>query len=70
MEQQQSFSHGLLYSITPDLFSELRVGGSNGQDEFDWDESASQGENLSFSETTLSFLKITAAKWGLLRRNS
>lgn len=64
MNQQQSFSHGLLYSIAPENFSELHIGDEVGHAEFDWSE---QKSNTGFSATLKAFLAVTAAKWGLLK---
>lgn len=67
MEQQQSFSHGLLYSVAPQNFSELHLHGEAKLDEFDWEEYESQFEGESFTRAALTFLKITAVKWGLVK---
>lgn len=67
MEQQQSFSPGLLYSVAPENFSQLHLQDEARADEFEWDEYDSQFASGSFSRAILSFLKITAAKWGVTR---
>lgn len=64
MNQQQSFSHGLLYSIAPETFSELHIGNEVKHDEFDWSE---QEREAGFSAVLRAFLATTAAKWGLLK---
>ena len=66
MEQQQ-FSSGLLYSISPETFSELHLDGEAGRDEFDWEAYEAQCSGESFTQIALSFLKVTAAKWGLAK---
>jgi len=65
MEQQQSFSHGLLYSVAPENFANLHLHDEADADGFDWAEQESQYAGDSFTRIVLSFLRITAAKWGL-----
>jgi len=65
MEQQQSFSPGLLYSVSPENFSKLHLHEDEGFDGFNWDEYEAQYTGASFSQAVLSFLKVTAVKWGL-----
>jgi len=65
MEQQQSFSHGLLYSVSPDSFSNLHLHDEKDTDGFDWQEYESQNSGDSFAKIVYSLLKITATKWGL-----
>lgn len=67
MEQQQTFSPGLLYSVAPESFSELHLQDEARLDEFDWEEYESQLAGDSFARGVLTFLKISAAKWGLVR---
>ncbi|HEX5338637.1 MAG TPA: hypothetical protein VFW53_09385 [Gallionella sp.] len=65
MEQQQQFSPGLLYSVAPENFSELHLQDEARVDGFEWDEDESPFANSPFAQAVLSFLKTTAAKWGL-----
>lgn len=65
MEQQQSFSPGLLYSIAPENFAQLHLDDEAGHDDFDWEEHEAQYAGDSFAHIVFSFLKITAVKWGL-----
>lgn len=65
MEQQQSFSHGLLYSVSPNTFSDLRQHDQTKVDSFDWQAYEDEYAGDSAAQIILSFLKITAAKWGL-----
>lgn len=67
MDTQQSYSHGLLYSIAPDNFSSLRLTTEDGKDEFDWKayEADYLGESLFAS--ALDFIKTTAIMWGLIK---
>jgi len=67
MEQQQSFSHGLLYSVAPESLSELHIDADARHDEFDWDEHEAQYGHDSFTQIVVSFLKVTAVKWGLAK---
>jgi hypothetical protein len=63
MEQQQSFSHGLLYSISPENIS--HVNEDSKVDSFDWQAYEDQYEGDSAAKIFFSILKITAAKWGI-----
>jgi hypothetical protein len=65
MEQQQEFSHGLLYSVAPENFSNLHLHDGADADGFDWEEHEAQYAGDSFTQIILSFLKITATKWGV-----
>jgi hypothetical protein len=65
MEHQQPFSHGLLYSVSPENFYNLHLHDRADKDGFDWGAYASEYEGDSFAQIVLSMLKITAAKWGL-----
>lgn len=67
MEQQQSFSHGLLYSVAPENFAELHLDSEARHDEFDWDEHEAQYAGDSFTQIVYDFMKITAVKWGLAK---
>ncbi|TAJ82213.1 MAG: hypothetical protein EPO42_01580 [Gallionellaceae bacterium] len=64
MEQQQSFSPGLLYSVAPEHFAELHLH-DEGMNEFEWEEHEALFASESFTQSVFSFLKITAAKWGI-----
>jgi hypothetical protein len=66
MERQQSFSHGLLYSIAPESFSELHLQDDR-TDELDWEGNESRFADDSFVRSVRDFLKITAAKWRIAR---
>lgn len=68
MEQQQTFSPGLLYSVAPESFSELHLQDEARKDEFDWEEYESQLAGDSLAQDVMNFLKISAAKWGLIGR--
>ena len=65
MEQPQSFSHGLLYSVAPENFSKLHLHDEADVDTFDWEEHEAQLAGGSLTQIVLSFLKVTAGKWGL-----
>ncbi len=62
MEQQQQFSPGLLYSVAPENFSELHLHDEARVDGFEWED-----EESPFVQAILSFLKTTAAKWGVAK---
>ena len=65
MEQQQAFSHGLLYSVSPESFSALHLHDEADADGFDWDAYEAEYSGNSFAQAIMVFMKITAAKWGL-----
>ena len=66
MEQQQSYSHGLLYSVSPESFSNLHLHDKDDLDGFNWEEYEAQYAGGSFTTVVLSLLKVTAEKWGLV----
>jgi hypothetical protein len=67
MENQQSYSHGLLYSVAPENFSALQLRDKDGKDEFDWEAYESQYEGDTFMQAILNFLKATAVSWGIIK---
>jgi hypothetical protein len=67
MEQQQSYSHGLLYSVAPENFSALRLHDEDGKDEFDWEAYENENKGDSFARIVLNFLKATAVSWGIIK---
>jgi len=67
MGQRQQFSHGLLYSVLPDDLSSLHLQDESGRDGFEWAANESQYSGHPISEVVLSFLKKTAADWGLVK---
>jgi hypothetical protein len=67
MEHQQSFSPGLLYSVAPEDFPQLHLNDESNLDEIDWDENRTQAGDETYTDVILTFLKVTATKWGLIR---
>jgi hypothetical protein len=67
MKNQQSYSHGLLYSVAPKSFSALQLHGEDGKDEFDWEAYESQYEGDTFIRIVLNFLKTAAVSWGIIK---
>jgi hypothetical protein len=65
MKQSQSFSPGLLYSISPGSFSSLHLQDEEKTDGFDWEAYESQHHGDSISEVILTLLKKTATHWGI-----
>jgi hypothetical protein len=65
VEHLQSFAPGLLYTVAPENFSDLHLSEEAKHDEFDWEEYESELAGESFAQIVFSFLKVTAAKWGL-----
>ena len=68
MEHQQSFSPGLLYSVAPEDFPQLHLNDESSPDELDWDENRTQADEPTYTEAVFTFLKVTAAKWHLIRK--
>lgn len=62
MEKQQSFSHGLLYSVAPENFSALHLHEKDRLDEFDWQAYESQLVGDSFAQSILGLLKRAVSK--------
>ena len=67
MKDQQFFSPGLLYSISPNDFSSLHLNEENTTNEFDWREYESQDGAYSLLAAAFSLLKTTAANWGVIK---
>jgi len=68
MKNQQTYSHGLLYSVTPDNLSSLHlIDEDKKKDTFDWEAYAADYNGESFVTFLLNFLKITAISWGLIK---
>lgn len=58
MERQPPFSHGLLYSITPETFSELHLHDEDEADGFDWEENTPPFAAGALAQAVLKLLKI------------
>jgi hypothetical protein len=67
MEHPQVFSHGLLYSISPQDIPSLHLQEGDRNDQFDWDSKERQHPGNTISQTLIALLKETAAHWGLVR---
>ncbi len=67
MELQQSFSHGLLYSVSPENFSELHLHDESDVGDLYWDEHEPQSAHSSFAQVVISLLESFAAKFGIVR---
>lgn len=67
MEQQKPFSHGLLYSVPPENFSSLHLQDEKKLEGFEWGEFKSNLSGVSMTRSILSFLKKTAADWGITK---
>jgi len=55
MDNQQTFSHGLLYSIEPEDLAQLHLNDESGQGDFEWDEYGMQA--------ALDFMKLATNKF-------
>lgn len=60
--EHQSFSHGLLYSVAPENFSNLHLRDDADVEELDWQEEDSRNEGGSLLQTLLAFFKTGTAK--------
>jgi len=67
MNQQQPYSHGLLYLIPPKDLSSLHLQDDVRKYGVDWEEFKSQFSGNLISRVILSFLKKTAANWGITK---
>jgi hypothetical protein len=62
MKNQQSFSHGLLYSVAPENISALHLLDDERRDDFDWQADESQLGGKSFVQVIRNYLKATGVK--------
>jgi hypothetical protein len=69
MNNQQTYSHGLLYSIAPDQISALHLNSDEKNEEFDWGAHEAQLNCFSLVGAALSFMKTTAVMWGLIKQH-
>ena len=67
MKNQQSFSHGLLYSVAPSNISSLHLNDEVGKDTFDWEAYEAEYKGNSLARAVLNFLKTTAVSWGIIK---
>jgi hypothetical protein len=67
MKNQQSYSHGLLYSVAPGSFSSLHLNDEVGKDAFDWEAYEAEYKGGSLAQIVLDFLKATAVSWGIIK---
>lgn len=61
MEQQKTFSHGLLYSVPPQNFSSLHLEEERGRDEFEWEGLKANFSGKSIARKILPFLRKAAS---------
>jgi hypothetical protein len=64
MEHPQVFSHGLLYSISPQDISSLHLQEGGRNDQFDWNSNGRRHPGNTISLALIALLKKTAAHWG------
>ena len=67
MNNQQAYSHGLLYSVAPDNLSSLHLNDEIGKDSFDWEAYETEYKGDSLVQIVFSFLKTTAVSWGIIK---
>ncbi len=67
MKNQQSYSHGLLYSIAPDNFSSLHLNDDVRKKDFQWEYFDAEADGDSFTRIVYNFLRTTAVNWGILK---
>jgi hypothetical protein len=68
MEHQQSFSHGLLYSVAPENISRLHLNDESRLDELDWNERRTPLSIGWFASTFLVLVNIISVKLGLAKK--
>jgi hypothetical protein len=66
MNKQQSYSHGLLFSMAPSIFPFLHLQEHEGKDSVDWEAYKIQNGDETFLLVVLNYLKTTAESWGIL----
>lgn len=69
MNNQQSYSHGLLYSVSSKSLETLHLNDEETRDKFDWEAYESEFDGDSFVQVVYSFLKTTAVGWGFIKLN-
>jgi hypothetical protein len=69
MNNQQIYSHGLLYSVPPEQFSALHLNAEERTDDFDWGAYEAQLNGASLVGVVLSFMKTTAIMWGIIKQH-
>jgi hypothetical protein len=67
MNNQHSYSHGLLYSVAPDNLTALHLNDEEGKDAFNWKAYETEQNGETIIQSGLSFLKTTAVMWGLIK---
>jgi hypothetical protein len=67
MKNQQTYSHGLLYSIAPDNLSSLHLNDEKGKDAFDWEAYEAEYKCDSLARIVINFLRTTAISWGIIK---
>ena len=67
MNKQQSYSHGLLYSVAPDNLTALHLNDEESKDTFNWEAYEAEQNGASIVNAAFNMLKTTAIKWGLIK---
>jgi hypothetical protein len=67
MKRPQSFSSGLLYSVSPNSFPSLHLQDEENKNELDWEAFESRYPRDSISQVIITLLKKTAAHWGIAK---
>jgi hypothetical protein len=67
MNNRQIYSHGLLYSVSPDSFSSLHLHDINRKDKLDWEAYKYNYDGDSFVQIVIKFLETTAESWGIIK---
>jgi len=67
MKNQQTYSHGLLYSVEPNDLASLHLNEDEGRDKFNWEAYEAVYTGETFVMSVLNFLKTTAINWGLIK---
>ena len=70
MEKQKPFSHGLLYSVSPENFSSLHLQDEGRTGEFEWGEFKTIFSFATMTKCLLSFLKKRQVVGTILKRLS
>lgn len=67
MKTDQTYSHGLLFSVSPALISSLHIKVEDGKDAFDWEAYEAEMNGDSLAMLVYRYLKTTATMWGLIK---
>jgi hypothetical protein len=67
MKTEQTYSHGLLFSVSPNNISSLHLNVEDEKDIFDWEAYEAEMREDSVVKIIYQFLKKTATMWRIIK---